>query len=285
MDPVGVRIQDLDRNDQVLALARIAEGRVASRTFAAGDIDNLFDETALPRPPKVDNQLRALKKNGDLTQIKVPRGQPSWRVTPQGRKRSRELAPDIDLAALIAETAAYPLGVLAETPHPVIPPSLAPPALLNPVRAFLEEHDFGRNVFGMTRFPSEGEEGELDPIRPALEAARDVCANHGLEFHLASDRKIVDDLWPNVEAHIWASQHAIAFYEDRTGRGLNYNMNIEVGSCMVLGRRIAVLKDKPVEKLPTDLVGRIFTEVDLDDVKTVEKALEKWIVDDLRLDT
>ena len=282
MDPVGERIQSLSLQDQTLTLARIVEGRVTGGVFAPSHLDALFDEIALPRPSRVANQLDALKKLGFVMQVNAKRGQPSWRITPNGRKHLRGLADDMDLAALLAETTIYPLGELADTPHPVIPPSLAPPALVKPLHEFLSEHDFATNVFGMTRFP-DGDEEKLDPIAPALEVTRAVCSEYGLEFHLASDRKIVDDLWANVEAHIWACQHAIAFYEDRTGEGLNYNMNIEVGSCMVLGRRIAVLKDKPIEKLPTDLVGRIFNEVDLDDSATVEGAVRRWIEDDLQL--
>jgi hypothetical protein len=64
---------------------------------------------------------------------------------------------------------------------------------------------------------------------------------------------------------------------------VNYNLTIEVGSCLVLGRRIALLKDEPVKKLPTDLTGHIFTEVNLDDPCTVEGALERWITTTLSL--
>ena len=93
----------------------------------------------------------------------------------------------------------------------------------------------------------------------------------------------MDDLWANVAAHLWGSQYSIAFYENRTGKGLNYNLNIEVGSALVLGRRLAIIKDEPVERLPTDLVGRIFKEVELDKPATVAAALHKWCRDDLNL--
>jgi len=189
----------------------------------------------------------------------------------------------MDLAALLAESAQHPLTRLGDTPHPVIPPSLAPPELIKPLHAFLDEHPFELNVFGMTRFPGEPEDGSSDPITPALQSAREVCADHGLEFHLASDRRIVPDLWPNVAAHLWGSQHAIAFIEDRTDKGLNYNLHIEVGSCLVLGRRLAILKDEPIDTLPSDLVGRIYYEVDLLDTTTVEQQLHEWAREDLGL--
>jgi hypothetical protein len=175
--------------------------------------------------------------------------------------------------------------VLADTPHPIIPPSFAPPELVAPLRAFFVEHPFDQNVFGMTRFPGASDNGELDHIAPALDIAREVCEQHGLEFHLASDGQIMEDLWANVAAYLWGNKHAIAFYENRTGKGLNYNLNIEVGSTLVLGRRLAILKDKPVENLPTDLVGRIYKEVDLAKPATVASALHVWCRDDLKLGT
>lgn len=187
----------------------------------------------------------------------------------------------MDLAALSAEAARPQVAFLGATAHPVIPPSLAPPGLIGPLQEFLAEYPFERNVFGMTRFPV-AESGELDPIAPALERAAAVCDSHGLAFHLASDRHIVDDLWPNVAAHMWGCRYGIAFFEARTERGLNYNLNIEVGSCLVLGRRMALLKDTSLDAMPTDLVGHIYLSVDLDDSDSVSTALDGWITSSLK---
>lgn len=167
--------------------------------------------------------------------------------------------------------------------HPVIPPSLAPPDLVGPWRQFLDNHPFDRNVLGMTRFPDEDDAAEPDPVGPVISTARDVCAQHGLEFHLASDRAIHDDLWSNVAAHMWASRYGIAFFEDRRARGVNYNLTIEVGSMLTTGRRCALLKDTSIARLPTDLVGKIYKGVDFDEVATVEAVLHTWIRDDLAL--
>jgi hypothetical protein len=283
MDTVGVRIQNLAVGDQVLTLARLAESRSATGRVSPSHIETLFDEFGLPRPGKTSNVLVSLEKKGLMARVKAGGRVPNWQVTPVGRKRSTELADDMDLAALTAEASRQSVTLLANTPHPVIPPSLAPPELVRPLHAFLAEHPFELNVFGMTRFPGKTDKGELDPIAPAIEIARTTCAAHGLEFHLASDRLIVDDLWPNVAAHLWGSQYGIAFFEDRTGKGLNYNLNIEVGSCLVLGRRLAILKDEPVKELPSDLTSKIYKTVDLTATKTVADALTKWIRDDLNV--
>jgi hypothetical protein len=183
----------------------------------------------------------------------------------------------------MAETAITGGTRLGGAVHPVIPVSLAPPDLIRPLRDFLDHHPFDTNVLGMTRFPDDDDPTDPDPVGGALDAAREVCRHHGLEFHLASDRAMHDDLWSNVAAHMWASRYGIAFFEDRRAKGVNYNLTIEVGSMLITGRRCCLLKDSSIKRLPTDLVGRIYKSVEMDDRTTVEAALHAWISDDLAL--
>lgn len=265
-----------------MVLGRIAQSRAPSGRFAQKELDGLYEELALPAPPYIGNVLAAARKRGLLVPAKG-RGA-VWAVTPEGHERLRDLMSDIDLAALVAEAERTSAPTLGGALHPVIPPTLAPPGLIQALRRFLAEHPFERNVFGMTRFPDEDEEKGPDPVAPALKAARDACARHGLEFHLASDRAMHDDLWMNVMAHTWASHYGIAFFEDRRSRGLNYNMTIEVGGMLVAGRRCLLLKDESIKKMPTDLVGKIYKGVDLvGKPATVSKAVHEWIRDDLGL--
>lgn len=280
MDSVALRVQRLSVADQVLALSRLAEARSESGRFAPVALDGLFDDFGLPRPAKVSNVLSRLEDRDYVSRLRGSRG--SWRLTPAGRTRSVELIGDIDLSALVAEAATERPPLFAHTSHPLIPPSLAPPELLRPLRAFLEDHPFDSNIFGMTRFPDEDESGP-DPLAGVLDAIREACALHGIEFHLASDRMIVDDLWANVAAHMWACRYGIAFFEDRKGRGINYNLTIEVGSMLMSGRRLALLKDASIERLPTDLVGKIYKNVDFDDRNGTTAAIHVWLRDDLGL--
>jgi hypothetical protein len=263
-----------------LALGRLAQARADKGLFAPREVERLFDDIGLPRPANISNALAGLEKSKLLTRVKGAHGA-SWKLTPDGRGRAEDLATDMDLAVLLTESSGPAATLLGQTVHPVVPPSLAPPALLKPLHAFLQDYPFERNVFGMTRFPGEKAGGKSDPIGPALEAAKAACEKHGLVFHLASDRSIVDDLWPNVAAHMWGCRYGIAFFEAVSDKGLNYNLTIEVGSCLVLGRRLALLKDKSLEVMPTDLVGQIYHEVDLAKPSTVTKRLDAWITSSL----
>jgi hypothetical protein len=277
---VGVRLQRLQLHEQALVLARLAQSRSQAGQFTPKDLESLFCSFALPPPTKISNIVAKLRKDSLLTQGNKAS---TWRMTPLGRQASLELLSDIDFAAFSAESASSS-SALGQVAHTVVPPSLAPPSLIPGLHKFLEQHPFETNVFGMTRFP-ESDENELgpDPVIPALDTAREVCRLHGLQFHLASDRAIHDDLWTNVAAHMWASQYGIAFFEDRRKRGLNYNLTIEVGSMLITGRRCALLKDSSILRMPTDLVGKIYKSVDLAKGTTVSEALHLWIRDDLNL--
>lgn len=281
MDSVALRVQGSPVAEQVLLLGRLAEGRAESGRFAPSEIDALFDDLSLPRPPKVSNTLAHLESLGYVGRLKSTRG--SWRLSPSGRARCLELANEMDLAALGAEAVAYQAPSLGHASHPLIPASLAPPDLLPGLRSFLASYPFDSNVFGMTRFPDEQDEANPDPLGVALDVARDACAAHGLEFHLASDRMIVDDLWANVAAHMWGCRYGIAFFEDRRGHGINYNLTIEVGGMLIAGRRLALFKDESIERLPTDLVGKIYKDVNVDSRESITAAVHTWLREDLAL--
>jgi hypothetical protein len=277
---VGVRLQGFDFPSQGLVLARFAQGRSPYGEFTPRELEQQFFDLALPRPKNISDVIGRLKKNGFLTKGAQPS---SWKITPWGRDESVRLMSDIDLAALSAE-AATTSTLLGHVEHTIVPPALAPPGLIVGVRQFLEEHPFERNVFGMTRFPQDDEAARvLDPVRGALEIARQACLLHGLEFHLASDRAIDDDLWANVLAHMWACRYGLAFFEDRRKVGLNYNLTIEVGSMLMAGRRCGLLKDASIKKMPTDLVGRIYKSIDLGNPKSVSEAIHEWLREDLGL--
>jgi DNA-binding MarR family transcriptional regulator len=281
MDSIALRVQQFATPEQVLVLARLAEARSESGRFGPSDMDRLFDDLGLPRPAKVSNVLASLEVRGFVGRLKAGRG--TWRLTPSGRAKSSELADEMDMALLSAEALAEQAPSLGNAPHPLIPPWMAPPDLLPALRTFLRDHPFDFNVFGMTRFPDQQDESSSDPLHDALEVARRACADHGLQFHLASDRMIVDELWNNVAAHMWGCRYGIAFFEDSRGHGINYNLTIEVGGMLLSGRRLALLKDRSIERLPIDLVGHIYKDVHLDDLDSIALALHVWLRDDLRL--
>ena len=62
----------------------------------------------------------------------------------------------------------------------------------------------------------------------------------------------------------------MAFFEGRRGRGMNNNLTIEVGCMLMAGRRCGLLKDFSIERMPTNLIVRIYTSVDLEQPSTAK---------------
>lgn len=276
-DPVALRVQRLDLQMQTLVLGQLAASRSEGDAFTPAAVMQLFHDVGLPAPAKVANVFAALTKKKWFSK------QPQWasyKLTPAGQAKVREQMTGLDLVALVAESAHENASVLGRTEHALVPAHMAPPALVQPLRAFLADHPFDTNVFGMTRFP-EAKVGTADPVGRALAVVKEVCSESGLEFHLASDRAIVDDLWANVTAHMWACRYGVALFEDRVDRGLNHNLLIEVGAMLMTGRRCALLKDGSIDRMPTDFVGMIYRSVDLSAEDTVAVAVRDWLKADL----
>lgn len=278
-DPVALRLQRLDLQAQTLVLAALAADRDDAKVVTLAAVSQLFNDFALPAPVKIANVFASLKTKKFATPVT---GRGAYKVTPMGRAAVAEKLSGLDLVALIAEGATSNAPLLGQTQTALVPYTLAPPALVQPLRGFLADHPFDGNVFGMTRFP-DAKAGTADPVGHALGVARDVCKENGLEFHLASDRAILDDVWANVMAHMWGSRYGIGFFEDRVERGLNYNLVTEVGAMLMTGRRVALLKDGSIEKMPTDFVGMIYKSVDLSDETAVHARVTDWLKDDLRI--
>lgn len=277
-DSVGVRVQRMPLGSQTLVLASIAAQRSEDGTFSGFAVMALFHDISLPPPGKIGNVIAALRKSGWTTPGKA---HGAWLLTPVGRQKVAELVGE-DSAALLAES--LPGGAyLGHLRHPLIPSSLAPPQLVRPVADFTTLSPSASHVFGMTRFPDGDEEPGPDPVAAARKVTDGALDGHGLRFLLASQRALVDELWGNVAAHMWASNYGIAFFENRRGRGMNYNLVIEVGAMLMAGRRCLLLKDSSLERMPTDLVGFIYKSVDLDDPTTVTNAVHEWARQDLAL--
>jgi hypothetical protein len=264
-------------DEQTLVLAHLALQQSGDKAANPGAIKALFISLNLPVPKNISQHLAGLRAADMVMQPSSGR----WAVTPEGVEEIRRLMEGVgdEELSLAAQQTGEPS--FAGTSHHLIPAEWAPGTFRVGIARFLEGHPFESNVFGMSRYPDEKEES--DPVRQALTVCRGVCAAHKMEFHLASDRSVVDSLLANIAASMWASKFGILLLEDLEGNGLNYNAIFEAGGMIVTGRRCLILKDESVAKVPTDIVGNIYKSVDLRDPDSVTAAVRGWITNDLAL--
>jgi hypothetical protein len=262
-------------------MSELAGARSIDGWFAPKRVTELFEAFRLDSPGNVSRDLARLREAGLITRRAT---KPNWSVSPEGHERVKELVGEVDASDVLAGLTASMGAELGHVLHTLIPPALAPVKWQEPIQRLLQEYDFDRNVFCMTRFPEDESDAEyLDPVSEIIPAARDALDAHGLKLHVASDRQLDDDLFGNIAAHMWACRYGVALFEDRLGRGLNDNMIIEVGSMVITGRRCALRRDVTIDKMPTDFVGQIYKPVDFSDVDEICTELHGWAASDLGL--
>lgn len=292
----GLAVQRMPTQDAVLVLGQVAGWRGDSRWFRSGDVRDLYLTLRVPEPANLSASLGRLRDGPKFAIARGPASGREWAVTPEGERRAQALIAGFDYSSITAELAAQPGAVFASIEHATLPPSLAPPAWAPGIRSFLEHFPFERNVFLMTRFPTADQE---DVVAHIIEILRSVMGGFGLALHVASDQQIVDDLWGNVGAHMWASRYGIGLLEtqtppaefadaEATGPGvfaptLNDNVLIELGSMLTIGRRCMILKDANAPMPPTDLTSQIFKSADFNDLESITAEAKGWVRKDLRL--
>nr|QNO48208.1 hypothetical protein PGANABGL_00022 [Methanosarcinales archaeon ANME-2c ERB4] len=148
----------------------------------------------------------------------------------------------------------------------------------------LEKFPYEKSVFIMMPF------GKNDVrLRTIADTIKETLEEHGLCGWRADDleRSLMEDMWPNIVVNMLSCKYGIAVFVDRTVLDrytdeqitvFNANIAIEVGFMKSRGLDVLLLKDKRLEKLPTDIISKLYEEFDFDDPEGgVKKAVTDWI--------
>lgn len=238
----------------------------------------LYAALRLPKPGNLHASLGRLV----LAKYLVKKDK-AYAVSPSGRAAVAAGLGRTDWKKPAVTTQEYSGSFFGNALHSVVPPELCPGVWAGAIQRFLAEHAFETNVLLMTRFPAAREDEEADVLAELIPHIRRVVSESRLELHLASDRQLVDDIHGNVAAHMWACRFGIGLFEDRLGRGLNYNVLSEVGAMLMTGRRCALLKDRTAPSMPSDIGGKIYKPVDFANRHAVAAVVSSWCKDDLGL--
>lgn len=139
----------------------------------------------------------------------------------------------------------------------------------------LLDHPMPRcNAFLMTRFRSGGAHEQVEA------ALRNTLGRYGLKLLRADGKSYADSIWANVQAYMDACSLGVAVFEQIADHDFNPNISIELGYMLAQGKRVLLLKEKNLPRLPTDLVGHLYREFDVNDVDvTIEAAAGAWLRD------
>lgn len=143
---------------------------------------------------------------------------------------------------------------------------------MNPVLADYPKTAF--NAFLMMRFADT-------PVNRALvEEVGASLSRYAISVLRADQHTYSDSLWENIRYYMDACDLGIAVFDQAASNDFNPNVSLELGYMMAGKKRLLLLKDRTLPKMPSDLVGHLYKEFDPADVtRTVRQATQSWLRD------
>ena len=135
---------------------------------------------------------------------------------------------------------------------------------------------FGRNVvFVIMPF--------RDECNQVFSIIEEVFGNMGFKVIKASDKEFCDDLWSNVQVYLNCCKVAVSVFHYDDNIEFNPNVAIETGYMMAKpnDKYICILKDTRIKTLPTDFLGKLYKEYDMNSLSILKQQLYDWIKDHL----
>ena len=134
--------------------------------------------------------------------------------------------------------------------------------------------DAHKMAFLMMRFGrTKAHESIVAGIRAALDPLKFTVVR-------ADDKQYHDDLLPNILTYIYGCNFGIAVFERIETEQFNPNVALEVGYMLALKKSVCLLKDRTLNTLHADLVGKLYRVFDpLDPIATIPPELSRWLSD------
>jgi hypothetical protein len=116
-----------------------------------------------------------------------------------------------------------------------------------------------------------------DPVLAAAQIKlKELLRVKGFNLFRADDREYEDGLWENICVYMLGCKHGLAVFKEIVAIQFNPNVAVEIGFMAATGKRVLILKDRTLPKLPGDLLYRLYHAVDFSDVAELERHVSKW---------
>lgn len=134
--------------------------------------------------------------------------------------------------------------------------------------------DARRTAFIMMQF------GSTKMHEQIVSGIKDTLKKYGITALRADDKEYYDDLFPNVLTYLHGCGFGIAVFERLEADDFNPNVSLEVGYMRAIRKPVCLLKDKTLNTLQTDLVGKLYKSFDPQDPEeSIPHELNRWLVD------
>jgi len=138
----------------------------------------------------------------------------------------------------------------------------------------IEYPEPSKACFLMMRF------GTTKAHRLITETIKQVLSSFEIQGLKADGKQFHDDVLGNIRTYLHGCGFGVAVFERLEKDDFNPNVSLEVGYLLALGKPVLLLKDKTLQQLHTDLVGKLYRVFDPQDIAaTLPSEIEKWLKD------
>jgi hypothetical protein len=127
--------------------------------------------------------------------------------------------------------------------------------------------------FLMMKFEDSKEQSKI------VKALKEEFTKRGLNLLRVDHKAYCDDLFLNIKTYMHGCAFGLALFERINSNYFNPNVSLEVGYMMALKKPILFLKDKNLDSLHSDLVGKLYYSFDVQNKKTIKSILDKWLTE------
>jgi len=130
------------------------------------------------------------------------------------------------------------------------------------------------NAFLMMRFADRAAN------RKIVESLKETLHRYAVNLLRADQKAYTDSLWENVRYYLDACDVGVAVFEQLVEKDYNPNVSLELGYMLAKGKKVLLLKECHLPRLPTDMVGHLYKDFDARDISvTVGSAAQAWLRD------
>jgi len=140
--------------------------------------------------------------------------------------------------------------------------------LQDKVEKFVSLYPYEKNVVFLASFSGIYSEKLYRSIKDSL-------SRKGYRLLRASDQQVAPDIFSNVVVLLLGCKYGIALFDASEERNwANPNVAFELGIMFTLGRKVLLLKDSRLPRLPTDIAGHIYIE--FKSPEDIPEIIERW---------
>jgi phosphoserine phosphatase len=145
---------------------------------------------------------------------------------------------------------------------------------------------YSKNIFIMTPYRNDAR------YRETIQNVKSALKDRGYHGWLASDASFEPQLWDNIRIYLLGCCAGIAIFTDDIARDAkedagrhavyNPNVSIEAGYMMAHPKPILLLKEKKLQRLPSDMLNFLYRDFDMENSEaSIRSAVDKWLDDEV----